>query len=248
MRQGEYDRIASIQATHWWYESRRRIVRHLLRRHVGKANNLTILEIGCGSGGSFELLSEFGSVYGTDKHPKAIAISSKSTIPKEVKSATLPNNFPFPDKQFDIICAFDVLEHIKDDAGTLATLAKHLKPGGILCFTVPAHPFLWSKHDVMNHHFRRYTYKKLRQKITDSSLKISYLSYYNVILFPAVATIRILQHLTPLKKKRIGNSAINSCLNRILLQLFSIEKHLIGRLRLPFGISLIGIAQKPPAG
>ena len=118
---------------------------------------------------------------------------------------------------------------------------------GYLLVTVPADQFLWSEHDEINHHKRRYTLKTLHQVITNSGYTIKYSSYFNFWLFPIVAGIRLIKKILLLKKNNIPNSDLNlphKIVNRILTLLFASESYLISKIAMPFGVSIILIAEK----
>jgi len=139
----------------------------------------------------------------------------------------------------------DVLEHLDDDAASLAALRERLKPGGSLLMTVPAMRWLWSDHDATHHHRRRYQAGELRARVADAGFRIDYLSHYNFILFPAIAAVRLMGRM------RSGGNGANGrhdlampprAINSMLLRLFSSERHVVGAIRIPVGVSLIVLA------
>ena len=158
--------------------------------------------------------------------------------------AGLPDSMPFEKEQFQLITLLDVLEHIDDDQGSLHTLSNLLHRGGYLVLTVPAFPFLWSAHDTEHHHKRRYRAAQLRQAIESCGLQVQWLSYYNTWLFPAVASVRLLRKLLPGKEVGSELALPPAPMNGVLEALYASERHWLGRLSAPFGVSLIAVARK----
>jgi len=154
----------------------------------------------------------------------------------------LPDNIPYNEK-FDLICMFDVLEHIQDDKKALIKIAGLLKPAGTLIITVPAYSWLYGAHDKMLHHFRRYSKNTLNEIINYSDLKVLKSSYFNTLLFPLV----ILARLTDMLKNSdasIGYSTPNNIVNHLFYRVFSIETILLNKTNLPFGASIVAVCRK----
>jgi SAM-dependent methyltransferase len=139
-----------------------------------------------------------------------------------------------------MIGAFDVIEHVKDDGAALASIATRLKPGGKLVITVPAHQWMWSAHDDLNHHERRYSKRELKRLVENSPLRLDRIGYFNSFLFPFAIAERI---ATKIRRKDSANLALPSpLLNRALEGVFAAERHFAGRLPLPPGLSLFAVA------
>jgi hypothetical protein len=137
-----------------------------------------------------------------------------------------------------------VLEHIEDDLGSLHRVAQLLRPGGFLVVTVPAYRFLWSEHDVVNEHKRRYTRTELATKMKQIGFGIRKLSYFNTLLFPPIAAMRLIQRLRD-RPGQADEGHVAPWLNGVLRRVFSLEKQMLRWLSLPFGVSLIAVADKP---
>lgn len=240
-----YPCMAQVEDTHWWFASRRAIVDRIIGR-LGLPKDAAILEPGCGTGGNFAMLARHGRVYAMDSNEAALGFS-RARGEAEVALGRLPEGIPFGDRRFDLVVMTDVLEHLDDDAGTLRALRERLKPGGWMLATVPAMQWLWSAHDVAHHHVRRYDACGLRTLVNEAGYEVRYLSYYNFILFPAVASIRLLQRATGIKAARDGHShdlrMPSRLMNTILLKIFASERYLVGGWSLPFGVSLIVLAR-----
>jgi SAM-dependent methyltransferase len=241
-----YRRMAEIQDRHWWYEARRQIIARLIKS-LKLHQDAKILEAGCGPGANLKMLSRFGDVWGFE--PDEFAINHcrvYSGVPVvRLEKGFLPAPIPFSGP-FDLIGAFDVIEHVQQDADSLKALYEITKPGGYALFTVPAFPFLWSQHDVVNHHHRRYVLPQFKKLLTDAGYNVTYISYYNTLLFPLVLGVRMLKKALKIKD-RPDEAMPDSAMNIILRLIFASERFVLGKLRLPFGVSIIAVCQRPRA-
>jgi SAM-dependent methyltransferase len=238
-----YPLMAQVEDSHWWFSSRRAIVASVVSR-LGLPAGARILEPGCGTGGNFAMLSRFGEVYATDSDLEACKFSSarKTAI---VQPGQLPDRIPFENVSFELVVMTDVLEHLVRDQEALTMLRERIKPGGWLLATVPAFPFLWSVHDASHYHQRRYVAGDLRALFERSGYAVTYLSYYNFLLFPAIAAARLLGRLrTSGARGEHDLRAHSGLVNSLLRTVFSSERYAIGHLAVPFGVSLLVVARK----
>lgn len=241
MERSVYDRMNELEATHWWFVARRSIIASLVERHLPTGPGSRILEAGCGSGGNLQMLGQFGQVDafeydgGAREHAK-----DKSGL--DIRFGALPDQLPFDDRRYDLIGLFDVLEHVEADTASLSALASRLDTSGKILVTVPALPFLWSKHDVRHHHFRRYTRASLTEAARQAGLKVSYCSYFNAFLFPLAVTARAIKRLTGSETPddRLPPAWLNATLTRIL----GAERRLLRGIRFPIGLSLAAVLEK----
>jgi SAM-dependent methyltransferase len=148
-----YDRMAAHDSTHWWYRARRDILADYLTREGGLPGDARILEIGCGTGHNLPMLGAFGEVDAIEIDEAARDIASQR-LGKPVGEAPLPELNGVPRGAYDLVAVLDVIEHIEDDVAALKAMAEALKPGGKILIAVPAHGWMWSAHDVVNHHKR----------------------------------------------------------------------------------------------
>jgi SAM-dependent methyltransferase len=245
MEQTIYLKMNRLEHEHWWFVSRRSIIEMVLRSQLKSiGSHSKILDAGCGTGGNLDLLSSLGcDVTGLEMEPDAAEIA-RSKSGKAVYIGSLPDHIPFADESFDLIVLLDVLEHIEDDIGTLASLTAKLKPGGNLLITVPAFSFLWSSHDEAHHHKRRYRLNELVGKMQHCNLQPKYASYFNTWLFPMIALVRIFQNIVGSNQKTDDLSLPSPFLNKMLRGVMSSEKHILKRGKLPFGVSIMAIGQK----
>jgi len=200
------------------------------------------MEAGCGTGGNLHMLAKFGKLDAFELDDEARDIA-KSKLPMDIKSGRLPDHIPYAPGKFDVVVAFDVIEHVEKDVESLASLAKQLAPGGRLVMTVPALPWLWSKHDETHHHYRRYTRKALTETLLKAGLKPVRVSYFNTLLFPLIAGLRLTRKTFGLKEQA-DDAMPSSMMNGILKSIFGFESNFIGRIPMPIGVSLLAVAQR----
>lgn len=234
-----YQQMAELDDRHWWYRARRRIIADLIRREGNLPSQAQILEIGCGTGHNLAMLSDFGHVEGLELDEEARAISEKR-LGRKVMSSPLPELEGVPDQHYDLIGAFDVIEHIDDDQAALSSIASKLKPGAKFMMTVPAHQWMWSAHDVVNHHKRRYSKQSLEALFESSPLQLLKIGYFNSFLFPLALAERAASKLR--KRQDADVSLPPAPINGLLERIFSAERYFAGRLPLPPGLSLFAIA------
>jgi len=235
-----YDRMHALEAQHWWFVARRKIIAELVGRHL-KRQPATILEAGCGSGGNLSMLQRFGQVDAFEYDATARGhATAKSGL--DIRFGALPQDLPFEDRRYDLIGCFDVLEHVEADAASLQALAGRLNAGGRILITVPAFPALWSRHDARHHHFRRYTRKTLAEAAAKAGLRMTRSSYFNFFLFPVAVAARTVKRLTG--SETPDDTMPSAFVNAAFTRIFGLERHLVGRVRLPFGLSLAAVMEK----
>ena len=235
-----YQQMREVEDKHWWFVARRSILDKVINR-LTLPEDAQIFEAGCGTGGNLAMLARHGQVYGMELDETARLVAS-NLKQGEIKPGRLPDDIPFENRQFDLIVLLDVLEHLEEDGASLQALYEKLKPSGWLLITVPAFAWMWTRQDELLHHKRRYILQNLRQVVSNAGYHVSFVNYFNFLLFPLIAGIRILLKLL----NQGGNEAAMppNLINRILTSLFAIESHLIARLSLPFGVSILLLAQK----
>ena len=238
MERAVYDQMAELDERHWWYRARREVLAALIRRRVQPPAQAKILEIGCGTGHNLAMLAKFGTVDALEVDAGARALAEKR-LGRAVMSAPLPELSGVAEGHYDMIGAFDVIEHIADDDAALASIARRLKPGGKLVVAVPAHQWMWSAHDSVNHHHRRYSKKMLRQLFLASPLNLEAIGYFNSLLFPLAVAQRLASRVSG---KDSGDISLPpKPLNYALERGFAAERLLVGKVPLPPGLSLFAI-------
>ena len=239
MERSVYREMAELDQRHWWYKARREVLAELIRREAMPPAKARILEIGCGTGHNLDMLGRFGAVDALELDDEARAIAEKR-LGRKVMSAPLPGLAGVRDRHYDLIAALDVIEHVDDDEGAVAAIAAKLKPGGKFVMTVPAHQWMWSAHDVVNHHKRRYSKSTLRRLIERSPLRLDRIGYFNSLLFPLAVAERLTSRVRGKDNAdvKLPSAPLNAALERV----FATERHLVGRLPLPPGLSLFAVA------
>ena len=240
MDRAVYDRMAEIDADHWWFTARRKIIARLIEAYRPKKGPLRILEVGCGTGSNLDLLKGFGTVDAIEPDDGARDLAARrSGI--AVKGGYLPH-VPLDDGAYDLIVLFDVLEHIPEDVPALTYLTAKLAPGGRVLVTVPGAPWMWSEHDVAHHHQRRYTVRQLKAVFREAGLKPKFTTHFNTLLFPLIAAVRLVGKL--LGREGGSDDAMPSRpVNAALATIFGAERHWVATVPAPFGVSIAMVAE-----
>jgi SAM-dependent methyltransferase len=237
-----YALAAQVEDEHWWFSARRSILRAVLDRHLPPASGRTLLELGCGNGGNLPLLARYGKLYAVEMDDEARRRATMRGI-AAVQPGALPDAIPFAGQQFDVVAALDVLEHVAEEHAALVAMRAKLRRGGCLLLTVPAFKWLWSRHDEASNHRRRYSKSALIRQVREAGFEIAHATYFNTVLFPAVAAY--IKLWTPFTADaHPGLRLPPRPVNALLRATFSAERYLVPRLTLPFGLSilLVGIA------
>jgi SAM-dependent methyltransferase len=226
MRPEAYAEMRAVEERHWWFRGRRALLWALLWRAGGVPYPARILDAGCGTGRNLVELSSLGSAAGVD--PAAEAVEACRERGLDVRQATL-DRLPFDDGSFDLLLATDVLEHVDDDGAALRELRRVAAPGALLLVTVPAHPRLWSEHDVALHHRRRYRRAELLSRVRSAGFDPVVVTWWNAFLLAPIAVAR-----------RLGRSSTTpGSADRLLGALLAVEARLVrGGTDLPAGVSL----------
>ena len=243
MDRATYDRMRVLQADHWWFRGRRTILSGLIAG-LDLPTPAQILEVGCGPGGNLGMLKAFGEVTGLEPDDASRAYAAESAGVR-VEGGLLPDGLPFAPASLDHACAFDVIEHVDEDAASVAAIAALVKPGGYLATTVPGQPWMWSMHEDAHHHTRRYRLGAYRALFEDAGLQIVKASHFNTLLFAPIAAIRALKMATG--STAADDDAMPSApVNDLLATLFGAELSWLKHAPLPIGVSIVLIARRPP--
>jgi SAM-dependent methyltransferase len=200
--------------------------------------------LGCGSGGNLAMLADFGDLVAVEPHDGARNRAIARGLGR-VLAGRLPDQVPLGPESFDAVVMLDVLEHVADDAAALATACRLLAPGGRLLLTVPAFPFLWSRHDELTHHFRRYRRPQLRRLLDENGFAVERLTHFNSLLFPAIATVRLMQRLKrDPSGEDTGMAVPQAAINGALKAILAAEAMALSAMDLPFGVSLLAVARR----
>ncbi len=246
--------LPQVEERHFWFLSRRALILDVLRKTVPDLSERPMFDVGCGSGG----LAAYLAVHGvrlsgaSDAYPEALRMA-RSAIDAPlflVDEGRLP---PLGPGQ-TMVGLFDVLEHIDDDVATLSWIAEVLEPGGFLVLTVPAHPALYNDSDRAACHRRRYRRTELRRKLTAAGLRVRRLTHFMAPLAPAILISNWWEATLRRSARRPSSDAtgarlrVRPGLNMIMGLVLGLERRLLRRVSLPFGSSLIAVAERPHRG
>ncbi len=234
MDAAEIQATTSVEDAHWWYRERRQIIERELRRlSPGKA-----IEIGASGGGNCRVLQKHGwDVLATEYLEAGVEIAKSRGLNAIQADA---RDLPLPSESFDLLVAFDVLEHVEEDDQVAAEIRRVLRPGGTALVAVPCDMRLWSEHDVLSGHFRRYDRDGLTKVIEGAGLAVESLWSWNVLLRPVV------------KMRRNGSSkaqnehdltAVHPVVNAALGAVITMERYL--PVKSMSGVSLMMRATRP---
>jgi SAM-dependent methyltransferase len=230
---------AEEDRAHWWFLGRRAVILAEMARRL-PAGRGRLVELGCGSGGMLEALGRFGTAIGVETDPVLRARARERGL--DVRAGALPDAIPLENGRWDAVCLFDVLEHVDEEANALAACRRLLAPGGRLFVTVPAYAWLWSRHDELLGHRRRYTAGRLRRAAEEAGFAVERLTYFNVLLAPAIMAVRLAR--AALRRPGHDLDRPAPLVNRALAACFAAEARLLGWLSPPFGISILLVARR----
>jgi 2-polyprenyl-3-methyl-5-hydroxy-6-metoxy-1,4-benzoquinol methylase len=242
------DRLLAVEDRHFWFRARNEIIAALVRTPIQRLpDGFRILEVGCGSGNVLRVLKAAAAARGS---VEGLEVSAPAAAAARIRTGLPITNAHLADldapERYDIIAAFDVLEHIRDEHEVLAQMRARVRDRGRVILTVPAHPALWSAFDVASEHMRRYTATTLTTSLRKAGFKIEYLSYFMSLLFPAMWMRRqfIKADRRDLAVVYDSEFRIVPGINRVAFEILRQEAHVIGRGgRMPFGTSLAVIAR-----
>jgi SAM-dependent methyltransferase len=240
VEQAAYSDMFEIEEKLWWYRGRRRVCFDLLSRFLAPDKERQILDVGCGTGYNLAHLRKYGKAQGVDMSPEALKFCHE----RGETEVTLhqAGELPFEKESFEVITAFDVIEHIEDDRGALEEFRRLLLPGGWLLIYTPALPWMYNEHDRLVHHKRRYVKSELRQKIAQAGFQIEHISYVNLLILPIVLLARLFYKLKPGSHAEMQLTP--EPFNTIFTHLCYLESRLVNGPTLPYGMTLVALARK----
>lgn len=235
-----------FERNHWWFLVREKIIRQQLNKFFPANAQLKILNVGVATGRSSQMLQQYGEVISVEKdHDTCIFLREKlglTVVEGSVESLS------FDDNVFDVVCAFDVIEHIEQQEQAINELFRVCKNNGTLYCSVPAFHFLWSSHDEVNHHKRRYTIKGIREVVGHKFI-VEYSTYFNTLLFFPVWFIRSVCQRLQKPQRTVsdfeGSKILNSRFFIFMFKIiFSMELLWLRYFSFPFGVSILLRARK----
>lgn len=245
-----FDVTADVEARSFWCRSRIRIIRGIVERYADRSRTLDMLDIGCGIGGVVGGLADMGNLNLTGSEIYLSGLKyARSRLPNATFIQLDATKIPFTDA-FDIVGAFDVLEHIDEDERVMASVRDALRPGGLFVITVPQYPWMWSHLDELVHHKRRYTRGELVRKLRAAGFEVARTTSFVSLLFPPMVLSRFMsrnrEHAGNTKEEFNSEVNLPGRLNAIFDVMMRVDEALI-RLgaSLPMGGSLLAVARKP---
>ncbi|MGQ9805589.1 MAG: class I SAM-dependent methyltransferase [Chlorobiales bacterium] len=233
-----YDEMRESETEHWWFQARREILLQVTKAFVPKG--AAVLDVGCGTGFVLEKLQHDYDAYGLDLAKVAVDHCHKRGL-TFVKQGVLGEEL-FNGKKFQLVLFLDVIEHIEDDHATVSIAKQYLSENGVVMITVPAFQFLWSAHDEIHHHKRRYTQKSLVNLLEKAGYTVRYITYFNMLLFPMIALVRVVGNLSG-RRSASDAKPENKLINDVLYRIFKSERALLPNFNLPFGVSVLAVAE-----
>jgi len=251
MERDFYEETFRAESSSWWHLGRRAILAQVLEDSLSedglKGRDLTVLDVGCGTGGTTAFLAAGRRAVGCDASPDALLWARRRDLAGLVRGDA--GALPFATASFDAALALDVLEHHDDDRAVAAEAWRVLRPGGLLLATVPAFRALWGPHDVLSHHRRRYRLGELTALLRSVGFEVRRATYFNTFLFPAVLALqqlrRVLRGGRPPEPASDLPRHMPGFVNAALARLFAAERFLVPHARLPFGVSALAVARRP---
>lgn len=246
-----------VEDSLWWVQGRKNIISKYLELAARQqtiseetnsvSSNLStplIMDVGCGSGGNLDVLSRYGNVIGVEPSSILAERARRRNIATEIFEEDVHKLKIL--NQVSTFTLFDVLEHIEDDLTFLSGIRQKANQKHSLLVSVPACPALFSEHDRLLHHYRRYSKPMLRNLVEGSGYKVNYISYHMTFLFPLALTVRLLDKAKVLvgrKSETVEVGHVGPLTSSILQTTLSIESRLVGKTSLPIGLWLFALAE-----
>ena len=243
MMEHTYPILFRVEQSHWWHIGRRKILAAFVEEICRGVTDRRprILDVGCGTGANLLMLSKYGDAEGVDISEDALAFCRERGLDKVKLGAG--EELPYEDGTFDLVTAFDVVEHMDDDLAGLSEMRRVLRPGGRVLLFVPTFMFLWGLQDDVSNHRRRYRLSELRRVLEQAGFEIERTTYANITFFLPILVIRQLMQWTGIKAKSENNINVTA-LNGVLGRLLGMESSILRYVNLPFGVSGLCVARR----
>jgi SAM-dependent methyltransferase len=240
----DLERLAAVEDGSFWFRARNALLVRTFESQFPDARSM--LEVGCGNGYVLAAIAE--------RHP-AIAVAgsdlsgaglrqARARIPSAMLVRADARELPF-EAEFDVVGAFDVIEHVHDDEAVLAAIRTALRPGGGLLVSVPQHRWLWSETDRYAGHERRYTRRDLTDKLDRAGFRLRWTTSFVTLLLPAMIASRACQAVSRREFDPTRELAVDRRLDWAMERTMRVELGAIGLgVRFPVGGSLLAVAER----
>ena len=235
-----------VEQVHWWYLGMEKITRAVLNQWYSCTSSSSILDAGCGTGAAMSsYLVDYGIVTGIDVSSLALGFCRKRNLTSLALASVA--RIPFLSESFNLVTSFDVLyeQAVVNDLQALAEFFRILRPGGLTLLRLPAYDWLRGQHDFTIHTARRYTVPQVKRLLKDSGFQPLRVTYANTFLFPLALAKRLLERIFPPIPFSSDLSVKVGMLNGLLKRILASEAFFVSYIGLPFGLSVIALAQKP---
>lgn len=243
MQEIVYHTNYELEGIYWWFVARNTIVLSVIENRAKVPHGASILDAGCGTGGFASHLSQLYKPVCLDTSATALEYCKKRGL-TDLHNMTL-DKFDPADKNIAAVTLLDVIEHIEDDSAAVKQAFDILPKGGKLIASVPAYMFLWSKHDEIHMHYRRYTKTQFTDLLINAGFEIEYSTYFNTFLFFPAVLKRFIDKITGADKKQTAPvEHVSPLMNKLFTKIFRYEAKLLSKISLPFGLSILTVAKK----
>lgn len=250
MKELAFEQFERLERDHWWFRGRRRVYLRLLADALGDFEPSRVLDVGAGVGGFLQPLSEIGDeLHFTELEHEGLQHCRRRGFRKGVRASA--SRLPYRSESFDLICLFDVIEHVDDDQAVLEEVKRLLRPEGLVLITVPAHNWLFTSNDRIAGHRRRYNRGALRRLFDDHAMSLERCTYANALLFPAIAGFLLAARLfESLGLRTAKDSRTNlswrlpAWVHAVLYRCFAAELWISRHWDLPMGHSILALAKR----
>lgn len=235
-----YKEYFHLERSNWWFTARLEILKSFITKNIYNKKELKILNIGVATGATSVMLEQFGQVKSIE-YDESCYEFVKNTLSIDIEQGSILE-LQFENETFDLVCAFDVIEHVEDHQKAVDEMKRVCKSNGMVFVTVPAFMSLWGQHDVVNHHYRRYKRKELELLFNENG-NVVFSSYFNFYTFLPAYLVRKLSNRFPRLLKRDGSGSDHSMFklgmfNNVLHHIFLSEKHILcNNITFPVGVS-----------
>jgi SAM-dependent methyltransferase len=241
----EYQRMYDLEEHHWWFQGRFDLMRRMVLKYCPQVGNARprLLDMGCGTGLFAREQAASKTTVALDFSWEALRFARSRGVSNLICADS--QELPFESNSFDIVTAFDLIEHVQGDRQLVCEAHRVLRPGGIALIAVPAHPFLLGSHDDALHHIRRYTWKNFEGLFDPAIWKKRRMTWTFASVYPPALIVRTLRKTLPERQNPTADTNLTPAwMNRTLLAWHRLENSWVETRNLPFGLSMLTVREK----